>query len=432
MSKQLINSDFVLPILVSQDSARQNYVFDLIFKQLLQINYQLVDSSYKGKVLSYGSKTSDFHIGHHSILSETDIKNQELKYVTYDSYEFPFAISDKESLFPFDLFAVCFYCVTRYEEYINPILDSHGRFKAENSWQFQKGLLQIPIVNYLAEALRQKIESYFDITLSIKKVYSIKPTIDIDNAYAFHNRANNLFKSKLKSILKLDFHTFKLKSKAKNNKTKDPFNTHKKLRSLFCSYHSTVFFLMKSGGQDSTNKIESSVQQELIKKYKKAGFEIGIHPSYNSIENKTVSTELEYLRNITPSVKSSRYHFIKNKLPQAYNGLVKKGIQNEYSMGYATTSGFRAGICNSYEWFDLTMNTKSGLTIYPFYFMDATFIFNSDKTPKEALQEVKTITEEVKKYEGENYFVFHNESLSNHGIYKGWGNFATQVIDTVK
>lgn len=432
MSLVTSNKNFSLPILVSQESNRQNYIFDLIFNQLLGINYHYVDSSFSGKVLSYGMKNQAFYQESHDFMHDSGIKKLDLEYANYKDKEFPFRINETNSLFEFDLFAVCFYCVSRYEEYLNTDLDEHGRFKPQNSWLYKKDLLKIPVVNFLAHELKEKINSHFSVSLPDTKQYEIKPSIDIDNAYAFYNRLNGIWRSQLKSLLKFDFDSFKLKSRAKNDKTQDPFNTHDKIISFLSTFHPKVFFLIKSGGKDSTNDVGNKEQYDLIKQYENAGFIIGLHPSYEVVSETSFKQEFTQLKSFFPKLNSSRYHFIKNVLPHSYSYLTKMGIEHEHSMGYATQTGFRAAICHSFYWYDLLNEESTKLLIHPFYFMDATYVFNLNLTPRASIQDVEQITSEVKKYNGHNSFVFHNESLSDVGVYEGWGEFLENVLEVVK
>lgn len=424
--------DFKLPLLVSKHSNRQNYVFDLIFKQLLGINYYYVDSSFTEKVLSYGVKGRDFYQAPHSLLYEEEVKEQHLEFVEYQGNEFPFKVDGKKSIFSFDLFSVCFYCVSRYEEYTTNDLDIHGRFKPESSWVYSKNLLKTPVVNYLAEELKISLEAYFGVNIKPQKKYSVIPTVDVDNAYAYYNSFGSAYGSMLKSLLQLKFREFKVKKEARKDHRKDPFNTHKKIIDLTEGLESKIFILMVSGGMDSTNNTYSEAQNKLIEMYENSHFEIGLHPSYKSLIEPSLKEEFNNLSQEVSQVNNARYHYIKNLLPISYYALIDAGIKADYSMGYATETGFRAGICSSFLWYDVLNDAVSPLTVYPFYFMDATYIFNLKQTPDESLVDAKKLTAEVKKYRGINSFIFHNESLSGYGVYKGWEDFMEKTLDSVK
>lgn len=424
-----------MPILVNQPSARQTYVFELVFRELIGISYHTLTAPPTQKHLSYGAKPNDFYVAKHGILDQTDIQKQPLSYVFFESFEVPFKIKDKQSMFEFDPFALIFYTLTRYEEYLPSPPDAHGRFKATDSWQSQKGCLTIPIVNFLAQAIKGKIEAHWGIKIKdLERAYVVEPTLDIDNAYAFFNRKGGMAKSLLKSALTLDFQNLKLKSVALREAAKDPYNTHHQIMELVREFEqSRVFFLMRSGGLNSTNEVPAKAQQDLIKLYQRE-MKVGIHPAYNTFKNtQMLKDELKTLENILgQEVQHARFHYIQSVLPMAYQQLLAAGITHDYSMGYATESGFRAGICVPFMWFDLAHNGVTELEVHPFCFMDASYVFHQKIKPEEALLEVELLAYQVKKYKGVMSFVFHNESLSGYDVYKGWQDFVPKTLEVVK
>ena len=48
-------------------------------------------------------------------------------------------------------------------------------------------------------------------------------------------------------------------------------------------------------------------------------------------------------------------------------------MQADYSLGYASLSGFRASICTPFKFYDLAKEQATRLVIYPFQIMDATY-----------------------------------------------------------
>ena len=89
-------------------------------------------------------------------------------------------------------------------------------------------------------------------------------------------------------------------------------------------------------------------------------------------------------------------------------------------MGYAEQSGFRASICSPYYFYDLNTEMSTNLKIFPFTVMEATYQYYTKSTPKEAIHLITTLMEKVKKVNGTFISVWHNESLCEKGIWKGW------------
>ena len=83
-------------------------------------------------------------------------------------------------------------------------------------------------------------------------------------------------------------------------------------------------------------------------------------------------------------------------------------------MGFASQMGFRAGICSSYNFYDLAGEKETSLRIHPFAFMDTMFEDYLKLKPAKIIEYVKPLIEETKKYNGELIAIWHNYALSNN------------------
>ena len=100
-------------------------------------------------------------------------------------------------------------------------------------------------------------------------------------------------------------------------------------------------------------------------------------------------------------------------------------------MGYSGQSGFRASICSPYKFYDLDNESLTNLTIVPFCVMEATYKYYLEKTPDEALKDILELIETVKSVNGNFISVWHNESLSDKGIWIGWRNVYEEMLKKV-
>ncbi len=57
-------------------------------------------------------------------------------------------------------------------------------------------------------------------------------------------------------------------------------------------------------------------------------------------------------------------------IPHNYRNLIQSGIRSDYSMGFPTHPGFRAGTSHNFYFFDLEKNKKTDLLVYPLSVMD--------------------------------------------------------------
>ena len=125
-----------------------------------------------------------------------------------------------------------------------------------------------------------------------------------------------------------------------------------------------------------------------------------------------LSIEIKRLEHIlNTKVTSNRPDYIYLNIPKNYQNLIKNKIQHDYSMGYASLPGFRAGTSYNYYFFDLLKNKSTQLFIHPFCIMDVTFLDYMRTNPDEALNIIKQLIDEVKKVNGDFISIWHNESL---------------------
>jgi hypothetical protein len=156
--------------------------------------------------------------------------------------------------------------------------------------------------------------------------------------------------------------------------------------------------------------------------YHAVGYPIGIHPSWQSVDDPVLlSTEKQNLESLTgKKIICSRQHYIRLSLPDTYRLLLDHEIESDFSMGYGTVNGFRASVSSPFSWYDLDAEQATNLRIYPFCFMDANAFFEQKSTPAEAFEEIRYFHDIVKKVNGTMITIWHNTFLSDVPLYKGW------------
>ena len=429
-------------IYTSQITSRVQYTLHLIFKDVLQIEYQITDNKQEFldsdlPKLNYSMQqfNNELFVESHGLLNQTEIIDQEINFSKWDELPIFFLSTNKETI-PFDLFSASFFLVTRYEEYLPHFKDHYNRFKAKESLAYQNDFLQLPLVNLWIKKFKESlILKYPEINFPDKNFQYIS-TIDIDNAYYFLEKgfSRNLA-SFLKYFIQFDKQMIKKRIDVLLGNQKDPYDTYNYQLNIIKKYKLDCFYFILLGnyGLNDKNVLVTSRKFKLLIKHLADYAKIGLHPSFNSNSNyNLLKTEQERLLEITKTaVNHSRQHFLQLSFPSTYRNLIDLDIFNDYTMGYAELPGFRASICNPYYFYDLELEKQTPLRIHPFAIMDATYRYYLKVSPEESLKSMKNIINQVKNVNGTLITVWHNETWSDYKEWKGWKLLFKNMVDYI-
>ncbi|WBX73075.1 polysaccharide deacetylase family protein [Tenacibaculum pacificus] len=410
---------------------RIRYVFKRVFTRILQISIQFTSTveefvAYNGPKFSYTKVAlgKEFFIKSNELLNQQGVKNFEIHIKKWDSIPCFFA-TDEKSEIPFDIFAATFYLISRYEEYLPHIKDTHARFLATESIAFKNGFLEKPLVDIWAykflEILKIKFPDYEHAT----RKYEYISTIDVDNAFAYkHKSFIRTIGGFLKDASQLKIFTIWDRFAVVFNIKRDPFDTFKSILELKKIYkvRTVFFFLIGDYTTFDTNVSASKTKFKLLIKDMVDYARVGLHPSYHTMsDNVLLKKEKERLENIiNMPIKRSRQHFLRLSLPETYQNLIDLEIAEDYSMGYTSHSGFRASTCTPFYFYDLAFEIQTPLKVFPFALIDTTLNDYMKLTPKQSLGKIRDLKNEVKAVNGVFITIFHNESLSNYQRWRGW------------
>ena len=422
---------------------RLKYIFSFIFEKILGTDYELTSnfeyfqqSEQPKFIYDRDRKAEKTHfLKAHSLLFENGIRKISIDLFEIEKTPVFFDSSD-DSFFPFDVFAASFYLVSRYEEYLPYSADEFGRFPASESLAFKHDFLQEPVVDIWAMMLKKKLLELYSNLHFKKRNFQFQPTVDIDNAYAhlykgFTRTSLSLIQSGIKSPMRL---IEKLKVLLRIEK--DPYDNYDCLNHLEKKYSlKTLYFVLfsKYGKYDKNLSMRNEQFKKLIKSITKNN-EIGLHPSFQSnTKFKKLLLEKKGLEKlIDKKIEHSRQHFLKLKIPETYENLIKIGIISDYSMGYASQPGFRAGTCTPFFFFNLRNNTATTLKITSFEIMDACFRDYLKCSPAIALKKIKKIITSIKKVDGLFVSLWHNESLDSKNQHFTWYHVYERMLNEAK
>jgi len=419
-------------IYTQKTSARLRYIFKYILIDIIGFNNVVFSTDFNEfeksvlPKINYSSlkKNCTIWIVPHTILFETGLKDYEMKSADWQSTK-AFFMNNKTASLPFDLFAASFYLVSRYEEYLPTILDSHERFEAHESIAYKQGFLQQPVVDIWAKILKKIIlESYPELHLHQRK-YAYLNTIDIDNAWAYkHKGIFRTIGAFARDLWQLNTTNFIERVKVLFHAKKDMYDTYDYMFHMQEKYNlKTIYFFLfaEYGVNDKNISVENKQFRKLIKSIADEG-EVGIHPSYNSnYDEDKLENEIKNLgKVIKRDITKSRQHFLKLSFPKTYQTLLELDITDDYTMGYASEIGFRAGTTIPFLFYNIDLEIETKLRIHPFQVMDATLLYYMKLTPEEASQKIKKLIDEIKAVNGIFTSLWHNETLSDRQQWAGW------------
>ena len=410
-------------------TSRIEYIFHLLLTDWMDCPVSFTEdfeqfNLHSGPKINYSTLPSadGWFLKPAELLFENGITKQQIEVFDYKNTKAFFKTSN-DAVIPFDIFAASFYLISRYEEYMPFKADKHERFPAMESLAFKNNFLHQPAVDiWLKDLKNALVEQYPDIKFKTKK-YQFISTIDVDNGYAYLGKSWwRSLGALIKLIIKLDFKKFEERISVLYGFKKDPFDLYDIQRSIQDKYKfTTIYFLLCGNPAKNDHNIlpHGKHFQKLVLELLEFT-QIGLHPSYKS--NKfplKIASEKETLENIAQKeISISRQHFLKLKFPNTYNNLIKAGIKEDYTMGYASHPGFRAGTCSPFKFYNLIEEQATNLTIFPFAVMDGTLMNYMQVKSTAAMGIIKPLIEQVKNVNGLFISIWHDSTFARTAEYQ--------------
>ncbi|MFH6768067.1 polysaccharide deacetylase family protein [Gaetbulibacter aquiaggeris] len=418
---------------------RLRYVFKHICTRLLGIEVSFTTTieefiAHDSLKMSYTKQQlgNEVFVKSHEILFEQGLSDIEINVHDWENTKCFFYNGDKSSI-PFDIFAASFYLLSRYEEYLPHVNDEFGRFSATESIAYKHGFLHQPVVDIWAYKFKEKLQVQYPKFEFTKRVYSIKPIIDVPSAYNF----------KLKGILRTfggtvkDLAEFKLKQLYYRYMVifgfqHDPFDTFKYIinKQKQTKYKFLFFFLIGAystydkGINPNKKKFVSLIKQ--VADYCKVGLKASYFAIHDPVVLKKEKLRMEAI--INTDLTASRNSFSKLNLPETYRNLIELEIQEDYTMGYVNEIGFRAGTCSPFLFYDLDYEVQTPLKFWSYHLMDYCLLKTHSLLDKKKV--LYQIMNEVKQVDGEFVPVFHNYTFSDSDRWKGFKELFNMILDS--
>lgn len=413
----------MLLIYVQKVTPRVSYTFKQICKRILGLDIDLTSKietfiAHDGPKFSYGKQplSKELYFQSADLLFEHGLNDVDILVQDWGETKCFFEVKHKSSALPFDIFAATFYLLTRYEEYLPHVKDDLGRFPATESVAFTDDFLQDPVVDIWAYRFKDiLLTKYPDLKFEDKR-FTIKPVISISQTFAYKNKgALRSIGGGVQDLWGLKFDQFTDRIKVNIGLKKDPYDTFDFIIDLQKRKKRKAKVLFGLGDYSNYEKnvgYNNPKHQSLIKHIADY-IDVGLKVSYDAISDllvlKKEKQRIEYIcnRKLLYSICS----FFKIKLPEAYRNFIELEIEEDYSMGYANHSGFRAGTCTPFMFYDLDYEVQTPLVIYSFCFAA---LGNNEVVNEESIrEEINLYIEKVKNVNGTFIPVISNTILSD-------------------
>ena len=413
------------------ESPHLSYILHTLFSEWYNYSYATTNSKtqledWSGPCINYSAapiRKNELHIVPEGLLSESAVREARPVVVGRHASAILFPSREQDGM-GYDIFSAAFWLLSRMEEYLPFQPDEHGRFEAQESIAHAYNFLSVPIIQYWMQELLSKIKQRNNTFPLHKPAYDTLTTIDVDQPYAFLNRGRfQQLKTAVNSLAHRKSHLLKSQFNTVLLKKNDPYDTYKYLFDLVAQTKEKILFFFLIGGNSKYDKgvPAPEVLRTLITGIASA-HETGLHPSYNTMKSKPLlQQEIRAFKSLSGSgLKNARQHYIRLSIPETYRNYVDNDITNDYSMGYNTQPGFRAGTALPFRWFDLTRNTATPLKVHSFCYMDVTLFEMLKLSSEEACEMIRTLFMEVKKCGGTFSSIWHNNTVSGFGEWSSW------------
>lgn len=420
---------------------RIDYACSLLLGNILKADWELTNNTdrflnFNGPKINYSNqsfKEKALNIPAHGFMLERGIHSYVPDIEWNNELPMLFPLKGKNDT-GFDALSASFYLVSRYEEYLPHKKDIYGRFEAIESFAFRHNFLKKPVVNHYALIIKKKLLNKFPGYKFANPAFSYIPTYDIDVAYAYRGRGflRSLLGT-MRSLAQLEMNSLAERYRVITGNQQDPYDTYDHQLSLSKKYNIKAFYFILCGNYAHHDKNIAFYSKALFSLVKRLGdyAYIGLHPSFASNDDtRLINTEAERLGKIlNQEIQFSRQHFLKLQIPKTYQNLLKHNFSHDFTMGYASQPGFRAGICTPFNYYDIESESITPLKVMPLTVMDTTLIKYLKLSHEGAINVFKKLLHEVEQTGGTFISLWHNDTLCNCGMWKGWRDVYDKLFE---
>ena len=286
-----------------------------------------------------------------------------------------------------DIFGSAFFMLTRYEELVIKDRDLHDRFPAKESISYQANFLNRPIIDEYTEILWSCLTKLWPSLERKNSQSEISLSCDVDQPFDCSVETfPKLLKAcagdsiKRKSLIEM--------TKRINRYLLNKMGNYKFDRNYTFDFYmdlcdraglKATFFFIPSSKEPMNGCYEITDKKiiNLIKKIDARGYEIGIHGSYQTFQDreKILKQKIFFEENmrkigINQKIKGNRQHYLRWDSHVTPDYLDTAGFEYDTSGSYADHPGFRYGTSKAFSMWGWQSQKKLNLKQYPLIVME--------------------------------------------------------------
>lgn len=312
-----------------------------------------------------------------------------------------------------DVLTSLLWTLSRFEEFEPATRDEHGRFPAAASAMHRNGVLYRPIVDEYGLAFRQVLERLLPGWSASPPALRIKLSHDMDQVgfpRSLRTTVGHLYSRKLPRAFMRDVASMFGAGLPAYLQAAMDFSKISRERGLDSAFYWKAS--ERATQWDTGYALQHRPIRSVIEYLIAAGFEIGVHPAYDTFDSQErLDEELSNVRRFTGDAPvGGRTHYLRWN-PSTWLAWERAGFAYDSTIGFHDDMGFRAGTAWPYHPWSMEEDRELRLLEIPLIVMDCTPISYMGLDADETARRVAVLVRRCETVGGVFTLLWHTQSL---------------------
>ena len=309
--------------------------------------------------------------------------------------------------------------------------DSHCRILATSVCLDRLGVVDLPVVDLLADYLIQRVRNLFPNLPAAQSEFKIVPTHDVDAPYKYAFRTplgflrgviSDAVRGKsLRTVLRAPQQWWRVRA---GDIESDPFNCFSRILDLNETHglQSEFYFIANhsAGRIDGDYDISHPLMRDLLREVIDRGHIVGLHSSYNApFDSRMLKQERDRLQRLAGEagycrpIDYVRNHFLRFEPRITPAVLAACGFCQDSTLAFAEKAGFRRGTCRPFPLWDLEGGRPLDVIERPLIAMECSLVSARYEglSYADAADRLDRLKDECRRFGGRMVVLWHNNYL---------------------